>query len=309
MLQGVDVATEDLIRLRGRARRITLRGLQANLMPGARRSAVFGRGMDYEESRRYAAGDDARLIDWRVTARTRTAHTKVFREDRQRAVFIVADLTESMRFGTKTAFKSVVAAEAAALLAWAAHDQGDHVAIVPVTGAVLAPVRPTRRTDGLHRQLDALAKAVSAEPDSRLQLTVADAAEVIDKRARTGDLAVFLSDFFAVSSARQSQFSLLKRRLELIGCWIVDSTERVALPPGSYPISDGRQFSTLQLYSRAQTARLQNLLTERCEQTRRMLRTAGMPAIRLQPGDDPAAAIAAALQRSRRLGTVRRQAK
>ena len=54
-------------------------------------SPLRGRGMDYAESRVYAQGDDARHIDWRVTARTGIAHTKVFHAERDRVTLLVAD--------------------------------------------------------------------------------------------------------------------------------------------------------------------------------------------------------------------------
>ena len=128
--------------------------LRSSLSAGNTRSMVLGRGMEYEESRQYAASDDVRMIDWRVTAAYWSgAHTKVFREDRQRAVYLVVDMTESMRFGTRSAFKSVVAAEAAAIFAWTALAQGDvvHVIGVSETGSTLS--RPARTTGGVIRQL------------------------------------------------------------------------------------------------------------------------------------------------------------
>ena len=83
---------------------------------GAYLSALRGRGMEYDESRPYQAGDDIRTLDWRVTARTGKPHTKLFREERERPVFVCCDLGKTMRFATQGSFKSVVAARAAALV-------------------------------------------------------------------------------------------------------------------------------------------------------------------------------------------------
>ena len=83
--------------------------------------------MEYSESRIYLPGDDIRSIDWRVTARTGRVHTKLFHEERDRPVLFVVDLGGHMRFGTRRAFKSVVAAEATSLLAWTAAANGDRV--------------------------------------------------------------------------------------------------------------------------------------------------------------------------------------
>ena len=82
---------------------------------GLHLSKMRGRGIDFEEFRPYQPGDDIRLIDWRVTARTSRPFTKVFREERERPVIIAVDQTHNMFFGSQVAFKSVIAAQAAAL--------------------------------------------------------------------------------------------------------------------------------------------------------------------------------------------------
>ena len=83
---------------------------------GLHLSKIRGRGIDFEEFRPYQAGDDIRLIDWRATARTGRAVTKVFREERERPVIIAVDQCSSMFFGSQVAFKSVIAAQALSLI-------------------------------------------------------------------------------------------------------------------------------------------------------------------------------------------------
>ena len=84
-----------------------------------------GRGMEFDEVRHYQNGDDVRTIDWRVTARTGKVHTKLFREEKERPVFILTDLSSSMHFGSSLLFKSVQAAHLAALIAWHVKQRGD----------------------------------------------------------------------------------------------------------------------------------------------------------------------------------------
>ena len=76
---------------------------------GLHRSPFRGRGMEFDEVRAYHQGDDIRLIDWRVTARTGKAHTKLYREERDRPVLFLAEFRPRMHFGTRKAFKSVSA--------------------------------------------------------------------------------------------------------------------------------------------------------------------------------------------------------
>ena len=95
--------------------------------PGCIFPICAARGIDFEEFRPYQAGDDIRLIDWRVTARTGRPFIKVFREERERPVIIAVDQTHNMYFGSRVAFKSVIAAQAAAVFCWLAIDNGDRV--------------------------------------------------------------------------------------------------------------------------------------------------------------------------------------
>jgi len=87
------------------------------ILAGAHLSSLRGRGMDFAESREYQPGDDRRHIDWRVTARTGKAHTKIYTEEKERPVFLLVDMSPSMFFGTHGGFKSVTAARLAAYLA------------------------------------------------------------------------------------------------------------------------------------------------------------------------------------------------
>ena len=89
----VSISQAGLIRLAGPARAIALDVLRVkSLQTGAYVSHFKGRGMEFDESRPYQPGDDPRNIDWRVTARSTQAYTKLFREERERPVLVVADL-------------------------------------------------------------------------------------------------------------------------------------------------------------------------------------------------------------------------
>ena len=118
-LSGATFSSADLAGLRARAAGLSLNAHRSNRSgrAGTRLSRFRGRGMEYSESRMYLPGDDIRSIDWRVTARTGRVHTKLFHEERDRPALFVVDLGEQMRFGTRRAFKSVVAAETASLRA------------------------------------------------------------------------------------------------------------------------------------------------------------------------------------------------
>src|SRR5665811_1284239 len=127
----------DLVVLRGAAHGLSLHARRPALaqLQGGHRSAQRGRGLEFEEVRPYAAGDDARTIDWRVTARRGKPHTKLFREERERPVWIVADLHPGLFFGSRRQFKSALLLRAAALLGWVAALSGDRVGAVIADGS------------------------------------------------------------------------------------------------------------------------------------------------------------------------------
>jgi uncharacterized protein (DUF58 family) len=109
----VRVSLSELIALRSRVTRLRLppRDSRATHV-GAQSSRLYGRGMDYAESRAYQPGDDVRRLDWRLTARSGRLHTKLFQEEREGQLLILMDQHASMRFGTRVRFKSVQAARA-----------------------------------------------------------------------------------------------------------------------------------------------------------------------------------------------------
>ena len=124
----VRVSTKSLIELRRQAEQVPLNAIKIMApQSGAYLSPFKGRGMDFEESRMYQPGDDIRNMDWRVTARTGAPHTKVFRDERERSVLMWVDYRRPMFFATQGAFKSVLAARAAALLSWSAIQHGDRL--------------------------------------------------------------------------------------------------------------------------------------------------------------------------------------
>ena len=125
-LEGLITELSQLVRLRHWASRLKVysNSRAASQLLGGLQSPFRGRGMEFAEVRRYHAGDDIRTIDWKVTARTQKAHTKLFIEERERPCHILIDQRPTMFFGSQAAFKSVVAAEVGSALAWAARASG-----------------------------------------------------------------------------------------------------------------------------------------------------------------------------------------
>jgi len=242
---------------------------------GLHLSKLRGRGIDFEEFRPYQAGDDIRTIDWRVTARTGKPFTKVFREERERPVIIAVDQSSSMFFGSQVAFKSVIAAQAAAIFCWMAIDNGDRVGGLVFSDSEQALVRPKRsRRSALHllnqlqtfnaRLADKEARLASAEEGvahGGLSQALAD----IRRITKPGSTLYILSDFSTLDETAIQYLNQLSRHNNVVCCIIYDALEENLPVPGYYTITDGARKGTLNSYSQTARRDYQELFKNRME--------------------------------------------
>ena len=129
--------------------------------------AVFkGRGMEFAEVREYAPGDDVRTIDWNVTARMGSPFVKKYVEERDLTIFLVVDASGSLSFGSRSILKRELAAELAALLAFAAQRNQDRVGAALISDHLELFLRPDRRrTHVLRIVREVLARKASGRTD------------------------------------------------------------------------------------------------------------------------------------------------
>lgn len=210
------------------------RSIRAN-QSGGYLSAMKGRGMEYDESRPYQAGDDIRRLDWRVTARTGKPHTKVFREERERPVYICCDFSPSMLFATQGVFKSVIAARAAALIAWKAQQSGDRVGGLVFNANAHHELPPERGKPGVIRLLKNLVSAAALPENFEPQANAGGLSKAIARLkriAKPGSLIFLLSDFREFDSTCESDLVHLARHNDL-SCFFVFDPFEAALPPAN----------------------------------------------------------------------------
>lgn len=151
---------EELIAIRYQAQGFSFLPRQPiqSLLAGRHASRLRGRGLNFEEIRRYQMGDDIRQIDWKATARTRKTHTRVYTEERERTTLLLVDQRSSMFFGSVQRMKSVTAAEAAALAAWRVLEQQDRVGALVFNDTDIVEIRPQRSRSNVMRILQAVLK-------------------------------------------------------------------------------------------------------------------------------------------------------
>jgi len=245
MSDPVTVAPRDLIALRAAGERLAVDpGRVRAPRAGGYRSPFKGRGMEFEESRRYQVGDDIRNMDWRVTARTGEPHTKLFREERERPVLFGVDFRRSMFFATRGAFKSVVACRLAALLAWRSSHQGDRVGGVLWSGTGHRELRPRRGVRGVLGLISALCDAAAWTADDALDDRAEDAglepmAARLCRVAHPGSLVFLLSDFRGFGEPVQEMLAQTGRHSTLVLVMIHDPVEADLPAPGRYLLRDG----------------------------------------------------------------------
>ena len=238
---GIDVSIEELIPYQTKTSLINLaatKNLHSKLS-GNYLSRMKGRGMECDEVRHYQTGDDIRAIDWRVTARTGKTHTKLFREEVERPVLIVTDLTPSMRFGSQLLFKSVQAAHIASLVAWHVKSRGDRVGGIVFNQHKHCELKPRSRKEGVLHYLHALCQiAKNTEAISTTQETDAQTQEQthynafedncarLRQLARPGSLVYLITDAQQLTHDALRHLSQVSRHCELVVCLVTDPLEQ-----------------------------------------------------------------------------------
>lgn len=200
-----------------------------SILSGKHRSKLRGRGLDFDEVRKYIPGDDIRNIDWKVTARVGVTHTKEFTEERERPVFIVTDQSSSMFFGSSLYFKSVMAAHLTALSCWRTINVGDRIGGIVFNNKSDSYVKPQRNRKTVQQFLSqisdynqqlSITNTITAGYNPLLK-AVAKANQLI-----THDhLVVIISDLQKVDNETVKQLIRIKKNNDLIFVNISDPLE------------------------------------------------------------------------------------
>ncbi|MFM2480203.1 DUF58 domain-containing protein [Celerinatantimonas sp. YJH-8] len=206
-----------------------------------------GRGMEFDEVRRYQSGDDIRYIDWRVTARTGHPHSKLFHEERDRSVMISIDLTPSMFFGSGDKLKSMMACELAAIIGWDHVEQRQRIGLQILGEAIkVTPISQHPKTwlqslDLLQHQYHLQLEHLQSETN-----TTQDFNE-LTHYAPTGADLHFISDFYHYSDPDFLQLTILAARHRVV-LWQITDPFEFDLPQnakGRLPVQNLRQSGWL----------------------------------------------------------------
>ncbi len=254
------VLAKTLVNTRRHVRLFNLSAIKkaTSAISGLHDSRFRGRGMDYLESRAYQAGDDIRNMDWRVTARTGIAHTKLFQEERERPIYLLVDYNQSMRFATRGQFKSVLAAQIAAALGWSAVQQGDRVGVMTYGSGGIDILKATAGKRGMMTMIQQLVKADQAAPQ---QVPLDLALKQLRSILLPGSLVIVISDFYDMGEDCKKHLVQLRKHNDVLAVYVSDPFEQHTPPAALYGVHGNRGnriINTKNRTTRTQLAQQQN---------------------------------------------------
>ena len=198
---------------------IQTRGLVNNFFGGEYHSVFKGRGMTFSEVREYQPGDDIRLIDWNVTARSGNPFIKVFEEERELTVFLIVDISASGAFGSESQLKKNIGAEIASVLGFSAIKNNDKVGLILFSNEVVKYVPPKK---GKSHVLRVIRELLYTKPNGNGS-SIKDALEFLMKVSKRRCVVFLLSDF--LDNKFWNSIRIANRKHDLIGIKIYDPYE------------------------------------------------------------------------------------
>ena len=202
---------------------IQTRGLVNNFFGGEYHSAFKGRGMTFSEVREYQPGDDIRLIDWNVTARSGNPFIKVFEEERELTVILIVDMSSSGVFGSGSHLKKNVCTEIASVLGFSAIKNNDKIGLILFSNEVIKYIPPKK---GKSHVLRVIRELLYTESNSQ-GTSIKNALDFLMKVSKRRCVVFLLSDF--LDDKYWDSIKIVNRKHDLIGVNIYDPYE-IALP-------------------------------------------------------------------------------
>lgn len=277
-MNGIVAELGELIELQRYAQNVVYHRRLNTSRSGGHSSKIRGRGMDFAEVRNYQAGDEIRHMDWLITARTGRPHVKLYEEEKERKVVILTDFNPSMFFGTRVAFKSVIAARLASLIAWTVSKQGDRIGGLIFSALSHHEFVPRGRNLGVLPMLSALSKYTEELQRDQANMTgrsLESALIRLRRVAKPGNILVLISDFYNLDKESHIHLSRLRAHNDVLMYHVCDPLELAPPKPQQYAMTNTeedlllntRLKSVRQAYQRFCDERLGSL-TDLCNQLR-----------------------------------------
>jgi uncharacterized protein (DUF58 family) len=273
--------TRELIR-KIRKIEITTNRTVNDVLAGQYHSVFKGRGMAFDEVRPYQPGDDIRVIDWNVTARMNDLYVKQFIEERELTVMLLVDASGSQDFGTRSRFKSELAAEITGLLAFSAIKNNDRVGLVIFTDHVERFVPPKK---GSKHVLRVISEVLGFRPRSR-GTDIGAALEFLSRVTKRQSVAFLISDF--QTTGYESALKVAHRRHDLVPLVLRDPMERELPDVGLAAFEDAETGEMMLFDTSSRRARREygDRIAQQWEEQRRLFKRLKIDSVELFTAGD-----------------------
>jgi uncharacterized protein (DUF58 family) len=228
---------------------IRIRGVVENVFGGEYQSAFKGRGIEFAEVRPYQVGDDIRNIDWNVSARMDETYVKVYEEEREQTVMLAVDVSGSEDFGSGEKPKREVAAEACAVMAFAAIQNGDKVGLILFSDQIESFIPPKK---GRRHVLRCIRELFTVEPASR-GTDLKAALKYLLRILRRRSIVLCVSDFFDDGYA--PMLRAVSKRHDTVAVEVVDPREENLPEVGLLDLTDAETGETVTVDTRSEPSR------------------------------------------------------
>ncbi len=198
---------------------IRTRGLVNDIFGGEYHSVFKGRGMSFSEVREYFPGDDIRLIDWNVTARSNLPHVKIFEEERELTVYLIIDISKSGDFGTLDKYKNEIATEIAAVLGFSAIKNNDKVGLIMFSDKIEKYVPPKKGKSHVLR----VVRELLYHKSEGQKTSINNALDFLLKVAKRRSVVFLISDY--IDHGYWKSLKIANRKHDLIGIKVSDIAE------------------------------------------------------------------------------------
>lgn len=269
------------------------------LLQGDYRTLFRGAGLDLAELREYQLSDDARYIDWNVTARMDTPYVRQYLEDRDLTAWFLLDLSPSMDFGGTEKLKKTILVEFVTVLARLLTRRGNRVGAVLFSGEVDAVIPPGSGKLHALRLIDRLLQPPpQRNTTTDLSRLLIPAMGLIRRRS----LLFIVSDFIS-APGWERPLGILARRHELLAARLVDPSETELPDVGLLLMQDAETGEQLYVdtHDRKFRERFHAAALRREQELHAMLARAGVDTLELSTeGDLASTLVAYAALRKRR---------
>jgi uncharacterized protein (DUF58 family) len=286
----VYVSLAQLLRLELPARHLRLQGRQphASLLAGQHQSRLRGRGLNFEELRRYQPGDDLRHLDWRTSLRQGKPYVRSYSEERDRPTMILLDQRMNMFFGSQYSFKSSTAAELAALCAWMALQAGDRVGGLIFSDQQLHAIKPLRSRAQVAQLCTAIVRhnqaLAAANPDIDSCDQLNKALRYCLQQAGHDQLICIISDFAGAGPETLKLLRQLAAHNDVLALQVYDPLALKLPASGHWRVTQGELQLELAIGHRHIQQPLSDFFQGRLREVAELLRRSQIPLLPISTG-------------------------